>query len=165
MSAPTAIQDTGGVGALGSRAAPGAGGTGGQAIDADGTNDHLVRRARDTRFGFVETFAMRLRPLPRFAAASAALLALGTALPAAAQDPTLGRSLAATCANCHGTTGNAKGDMKPLAGMSSDKLLAMIADFKSGALPATIMHQIAKGYTDEQMKRIAAFFAAQTPGR
>jgi cytochrome subunit of sulfide dehydrogenase len=85
------------------------------------------------------------------------------AAPAAAQDATLARNLAATCANCHGTTGNALGDMKPLAGMSSDKLLAMVADFKSGAQPATIMHQIAKGYTDEQMKLIAGFFAAQQP--
>ena len=38
----------------------------------------------------------------------------------------------------------------------------MVADYKSGELPATIMHQIAKGYTDEQIKLVAAFFAAQT---
>jgi cytochrome subunit of sulfide dehydrogenase len=86
---------------------------------------------------------------------------------ALAQAPTadalLARNLAATCANCHGTTGNARGDMKPLAGMSAEKLLASIADYKSGAQPATIMHQISKGYTDEQMKLIAGYFAAQQP--
>ena len=37
----------------------------------------------------------------------------------------------------------------------------MLADYKSGAQPATIMHQISKGYTDEQLKLVAAFFAAQ----
>jgi cytochrome subunit of sulfide dehydrogenase len=40
-------------------------------------------------------------------------------------------------------------------------IVAMLADFKSGAQPATIMHQISKGYTDEQIKLVAGFFAAQ----
>lgn len=107
---------------------------------------------------------MRSVHMPRFAAGlSAAFALMALAWPAAAQDANLARNLAATCANCHGTTGNALGDMKPLAGMSSEKLLALVADFKSGAQPATIMHQIAKGYTDEQMKLIAGYFAAQQP--
>ena len=49
--------------------------------------------------------------------------------------------------------------------MPADKILALIADFKSGAQPATIMHQITKGYTDEQLKLIAAYFAAQKPAK
>ena len=80
---------------------------------------------------------------------------------AAAVDPHLARNLAATCANCHGTNGQARGDMKPLAGVSAEKIVAQLADYKSGNQPATIMHQIAKGYTDEQIKLIAAYFAAQ----
>ncbi len=80
---------------------------------------------------------------------------------AAAQDAHLARNLAATCANCHGTNGQARGDMKPLAGLAAEKILAAVADYKSGAQPATIMHQIAKGYTDEQIKLIAGYFAAQ----
>jgi cytochrome c553 len=51
--------------------------------------------------------------------------------------------------------------MKPLAGVAADKIVAQLNDFKSGAQPATIMHQIAKGYTDDQLRRIAAYFAAQ----
>lgn len=90
----------------------------------------------------------------------AGLLLVTTSL-AQAQDANLGRNLAATCANCHGTNGQARGDSKPLAGVSAEKIMAAIADFKSGAQPATIMHQIAKGYTDDQMKLIAAYFAAQ----
>ncbi|MBI5718124.1 MAG: c-type cytochrome [Burkholderiales bacterium] len=96
------------------------------------------------------------------ALAGTALLALPPAT-ALAQDANLARSLAATCANCHGTNGNARGDMKPLAGMPADKLLAMLADFRSGNQPATIMHQISKGYSEEQLKLVAAYFAAQTP--
>ena len=92
----------------------------------------------------------------------AALIGLFGAIGLAqAQDANLARNLAATCANCHGTNGQARGDMKPLAGVSAEKIVAMIADFKSGAQPATIMHQISKGYTDEQIKLVAAFFAAQ----
>ncbi len=94
----------------------------------------------------------------------AALLAavLVLAAPAArADDSMLARSLAATCANCHGTRGQALGDMKPLAGVSAEKILAQLADFKSGAQPATIMHQIAKGYSDDQLRLVAAYFAAQ----
>ena len=92
-----------------------------------------------------------------------ALLASGLlAAPAAwAQDVNLARNLAATCANCHGTNGNARGDMKPLAGMSAGTIIAAMADYKAGNRSATIMHQISKGYTDEQIKLIAAHFAAQ----
>ncbi len=80
-----------------------------------------------------------------------------------AADPNLGRNLAATCANCHGTNGNAvKGaGIDALAGMPKDKTLQKLADFKSGDKPASIMHQIAKGYTEEQLDLIATYFAAQ----
>jgi cytochrome subunit of sulfide dehydrogenase len=84
-----------------------------------------------------------------------------TASAAMAQDAHLARNLAATCANCHGTNGHARGDMKPLAGVSADKIIAAVADYKSGNQPATIMHQIAKGYTDEQIELLANWFAAQ----
>jgi cytochrome subunit of sulfide dehydrogenase len=79
-----------------------------------------------------------------------------------AQDAQLGRSLAATCANCHGTNGQARGDtVAALAGMPAERLITTLNAYKTGALPATIMHQIAKGYTDDQVKALAAFFAAQ----
>jgi sulfide dehydrogenase cytochrome subunit len=95
---------------------------------------------------------------------SLAAAALLLAAPFAhAQDPSLARSLAATCANCHGTNGNARGDLKPLAGLASDTMLAMLADFRSGNRPATVMHQIVKGYTEPQLQLIAAHFAAQQP--
>ena len=51
--------------------------------------------------------------------------------------------------------------MKALAGMPADKITAYLADYKSGAQPATVMHQIAKGYSDEQIRLIAGFFASQ----
>ena len=55
--------------------------------------------------------------------------------------------------------------MAEQAGVAAVKILSLIADYKSGAQPATIMHQISKGYTDEQLKLIAAWFAAQKPAK
>jgi cytochrome subunit of sulfide dehydrogenase len=106
---------------------------------------------------------MSFHPFPVLQALALAAAAL--ALPAQAQtaDPNLARNLAATCANCHGTNGNARGDMKPIAGMPADKLIAMLDDYRAGNQPATIMHQIVKGYTPEQIKLIAGYFAAQKP--
>ena len=99
-----------------------------------------------------------MTPLLRIA--TAGLLAMAGA--ADAQDANIGRSLAATCANCHGTNGQARGDsVAALAGMPAERLIQTFNAYKSGALPATIMHQIAKGYTDDQVKAVAAFFAAQ----
>lgn len=88
---------------------------------------------------------------------------LALASQAHAEDPNLARNLAATCANCHGTNGHAvKGSgMDSLAGMDKAKTLQKLAEFKSGDKPASIMHQIAKGYTDAQLDLIATYFAAQ----
>ncbi len=103
------------------------------------------------------------------ATAVTALFILAAPLAAQAQatapDMVLARNLAATCANCHGTNGNARGDMKPLAGMPADKLVALMADYRAGNLPATIMHQIVKGYTEDQIRLIAAHFAVQKPAK
>lgn len=96
---------------------------------------------------------------PHLAAAALGLAAL--AGHSAAADPQLARNLAATCANCHGTDGRSTSSIPSLAGMPAADLQQTMAAFKSGARPATIMHQIAKGYTDAQVALIAGYFAAQ----
>ncbi|MEX2199499.1 MAG: cytochrome C [Burkholderiales bacterium] len=72
-----------------------------------------------------------------------------------------GRSLAATCAMCHGTSGHSVGGNETLAGMPKDEMVRKFKEFQSGAKPATVMHQISKGFTDPQLDQIAAYFAAQ----
>jgi sulfide dehydrogenase cytochrome subunit len=85
-------------------------------------------------------------------------------LPAAEQDPAASRNLAASCFTCHGTDGNSVGGVPPvLAGRDRGELVQMLKDFKAGKRPATIMHQQAKGYTDEQLELIAGYFARQKP--
>ncbi len=72
-------------------------------------------------------------------------------------------ALAATCANCHGTQGRAiSGSAVPgLAGMPAAYMVEQMKAFKSGARPATVMHQLAKGFSDAQIEQMAAYFAAQ----
>ncbi|MFZ5583393.1 MAG: c-type cytochrome [Pseudomonadota bacterium] len=94
--------------------------------------------------------------------ALAGLLCLGTAA-AQAADPNLGRNLAATCANCHGTDGHAQPGfaMDSLAGQEKAVLLQKLGGFRDGSRPATIMHQIVKGYSPEQLDLITGYLAAQ----
>jgi cytochrome c553 len=67
------------------------------------------------------------------------------------------RGLAATCANCHGTDGKGvvDGGMPLINNLSSGQMLEKLKAYKSGALEGTIMPQLAKGYTDDQLTTIA----------
>ena len=91
---------------------------------------------------------------------AAALAALP--LSVISQENTVGRNLAATCANCHGTDGRSvTSEVVPLAGLPKDFIVSQMKAFENGARPATIMHQLAKGYTDQQIEQVAAYLAAQ----
>jgi cytochrome c553 len=90
-----------------------------------------------------------------------ALAVLAIAGLAQAQDAAQVRSWAAGCSNCHGTNGNAQPGMESLAGANKEEMVKKMLDFKAGRKPATIMHQLSKGYTDEQIDAIAGYFAAQ----
>lgn len=100
---------------------------------------------------------MRLRPF------AISLLAALPLLVSAQQESLYVGALAATCANCHGTQGRAVegSPLPPLAGMPRERMLEQLQAFKSGARPATIMHQLSKGFSDAQLERLAAYFAAQ----
>jgi sulfide dehydrogenase cytochrome subunit len=92
-------------------------------------------------------------------------LAGAAVLPAAAQtqDALYVKSLAATCANCHGTDGRAVNgsSVVTLAGMPRDYIVAQLKAFKDGSRPATIMHQLSKGYSEAQIEQIATYFSNQ----
>ncbi len=76
--------------------------------------------------------------------------------------PVGARALAANCSACHGTNGNsAGGAVAGLAGMNKDYLVGQMKLFKEGKREATLMHQIAKGYSDAEISAMADFFAAQ----
>ena len=94
---------------------------------------------------------------------AAVLLALAPQWPAIAhaQEAAAVRGMAATCANCHGTDGRSVGAVPGLAGADKGYFVQQMQDFKSGKRPATIMHQLAKGFSDAQIEQLADYFAAQ----
>ena len=82
------------------------------------------------------------------------------ALPAMAQDSPAARSLAATCASCHGTDGRSvTTEVASLAGLPREHIASQMRAFRDGSRPATVMHQIAKGYSDQQIELIADYFS------
>jgi cytochrome c553 len=96
----------------------------------------------------------------------AALVLAGTAAvpwaAASGSDSALaGRYLAANCANCHGTQGVAKGAMPSLAGKPKSFIVEQMTAFRDGKRQGTIMNQLAKGYTPEQVEKIAEYLAGQ----
>ena len=91
-----------------------------------------------------------------------ALLAACLAVsPALAAEDVHARSWAATCTGCHGSNGAGEGAIPSIAGLPQAEIVRLMREFKTGARAATVMHQHAQGYTDEQVNRMAAFFAAQ----
>ena len=101
----------------------------------------------------------------RLLRAPALLMAGLLPIAAAAQDAAAAlhmKTLAAACASCHGSNGKAvDGSTVPsLAGMPREAMIASMTGFKNGTRPATVMHQLAKGFTDAQISQLATYFAA-----
>jgi cytochrome subunit of sulfide dehydrogenase len=123
----------------------------------------------------VPTPATAVVPVPKPVAAPGAAVTTPAQAPAAVPapppapsfaapniTPNGARSLAANCAACHGTNGNsAGGAIAGLAGMNQDYLIGQMKLFKEGKREATVMHQIAKGYSDAEVTALANYFAAQ----
>lgn len=68
---------------------------------------------------------------------------------------------AANCFNCHGTEGKAVSAIPTIAGRDKAYLEEALKAFKAGTKQATIMTQLAKGYTDEELAILADYFARQ----
>ena len=96
-----------------------------------------------------------------------AFAAPATSQPVVAADTLRARSLAASCTACHGTDGRAvPGEtMVPLAGYPKAALVAQMQAFRDGTRSATVMHQIARGFTDPQIETLATYFAGQAESR
>jgi cytochrome c553 len=73
------------------------------------------------------------------------------------------RSLAATCSICHGTNGKAApgATLAGLAGKPREEIRTALAQFKEGKKPATLMHQVSKGYSDAELDALADYFSKQ----
>ncbi len=94
----------------------------------------------------------------RAAIVVAALALLSSPASAASPEPPNG---AAACSACHSTNAAAQTPVPKIYGRSADEIVAAMAAFRSGQRPSTVMGRIAKGYTDDEIRPIAAWLATQ----
>ena len=71
------------------------------------------------------------------------------------------RTLAASCAACHGSNGNAVAGSAVLAGIDSAYFTKQMIAFKDGSRPATVMHHHAKGLHEDEINLLALYFSQQ----
>jgi cytochrome subunit of sulfide dehydrogenase len=97
-----------------------------------------------------------------FAALCSAMLCRAAACADSASDLSV-RTLAASCAACHGTDGQAvrASAMPPLAGLSQEYFLQQMQAYREGTRPAPLMQQIARGFDAAQTEALAVYFERQ----
>jgi cytochrome subunit of sulfide dehydrogenase len=75
----------------------------------------------------------------------------------AASEPPPG---AASCSGCH-SAGATASSIPRLYGRDAGNIMTSMTGFRDGSLPATVMNRIAKGFSDDELRAIAAWLAAQ----
>jgi len=70
--------------------------------------------------------------------------------------------LSNTCVGCHGTNGVSEGPAIPsIAGMSESYFMDAMQEYAKDDRVSTIMGRIARGYTEDELKAMASFYAKQ----
>jgi cytochrome c553 len=68
---------------------------------------------------------------------------------------------ALSCSGCHATARSVETTVPRLIGRNPADIVAAMQAFKSGQTPSTVMHLFAKGFSDDEVKAIAAWYGAQ----
>jgi len=68
---------------------------------------------------------------------------------------------AASCSGCHATGTASTSSIPRLYGRNAGEITTAMNGFRDGSLPATVMARIAKGFSDDEVRAIAAWLAAQ----
>jgi cytochrome c553 len=76
----------------------------------------------------------------------------------ASAEPPVG---AAACSGCHPTSTRLASPVPRLIGLDRPVIVRAMQDFRSGQRAATVMDRISKGFTDEEIQAIAAWYATQ----
>jgi len=79
----------------------------------------------------------------------------------AADAPANGPPGASSCTGCHAATKIADSMIPRIAGRKAEDIVNFMREYRSGAWPSSVMGRIAKGFDDQQINAIAAWFAAQ----
>jgi len=66
-----------------------------------------------------------------------------------------------SCSGCHAAGSNVQTPVPPLQGRPASEIVSQMAAFKSGERKGTIMDRIAKGFSDEETRAIAAWYEQQ----
>ena len=93
-------------------------------------------------------------------AAAIGLASIAAAVSASAEPP-VG---AAACSGCHPASSRVTSPVVRLAGLDKDAIVRAMQEFRSGQRAGTVMDRIAKGFTDDEIQALAAWFAAQSKG-
>ena len=92
------------------------------------------------------------------AVAAFCLLALVGVAQAAAVGPPPG---AASCSGCHPASDKVPSPVPRLSGRNPAEIVAAMQAFRTGQRPATVMDRIAKGFSDDEVRAIAEWYATQ----
>ena len=68
---------------------------------------------------------------------------------------------AAACSGCHPSSARGSSPVARLAGRDRAEIVKAMQNFRSGARAGTVMDRIAKGFTDDEIQAIAAWYAEQ----
>jgi cytochrome c553 len=68
---------------------------------------------------------------------------------------------AAACSGCHPATAAVTSPVLRLAGLDPAAIVRAVQDFRAGRRPATVMDRIARGFTDDEIQAIAAWWSTQ----
>ena len=86
------------------------------------------------------------------------LPALWVAMPIAPAEAAPPRG-ATSCTGCHPRTAG-RGPIPSLNGQLAEQIVSQMTAFRSGERTSTVMTRIAKGFSDEEIRAIADYFAA-----
>ena len=89
--------------------------------------------------------------------AAIGLASIAAAVTASAELP----AGAASCSGCHPSSARVTSPVPRLNGIDRAAIVRAMQDFRSGQRTGTVMDRIAKGFTDEEIQAIAAWYAAQ----
>jgi sulfide dehydrogenase cytochrome subunit len=68
---------------------------------------------------------------------------------------------AVSCSGCHPTSSRVTSPVPRLLGLDRAAIVRAMQEFRSGQRAATVMDRIAKGFTDEEVQALAAWYASQ----
>ena len=96
--------------------------------------------------------------LARFSLAVVIAASIAGAAAAASLGPPPG---AASCSGCHAAKPTSPAQPPSLNGRNADDIVATVRAFRAGERPATLMDRIAKGFSDDEIAAIAAWYQAR----